>query len=169
MTSKHLIIVTLTVLIAFTISHADSPHDAFLSFVSAIEDRNGEEAWNFLSSRAQQFWHTMYLIAEGLTEASPECEARLHGITDGKSYWMKLISEYSTAENYMNKEYGNVVVLEEKISGDKAMLKVKVGNKTEMVEMIREVGRWKLDLSEKAPIEGKESTNQSDTKNQELK
>jgi hypothetical protein len=139
------------VLVAFAVTMigcgGGGPKASFNDFVAAIKAKDAEKSWNLLSKGTQDSFNKMYDMIKGLAAMSPEGAKELEGVTDGKSFWKKAITE-GDKNGDMVKEFENVSVTKEEVNGDKAILTVKSGDKEEKINMVKEGGKWLLDMSQ---------------------
>jgi len=139
------------ILVAFAVTMigcgGGGPKASFNDFVAAIKAKDAEKSWNLLSKGTQDSFNKMYDMIKGLAAMSPEGAKELEGVTDGKSFWKKAITEADKGGD-MVKEFENVTVTKEEVNGDKAVLTVKKGDKEEKINMVKEGGKWLLDMSQ---------------------
>jgi hypothetical protein len=140
------------ILVAFAVTMigcgGGGPKASFNDFAAAIKAKDAEKSWNLLSKGTQDSFNKMYDMIKGLAAMSPEGAKELEGVTDGKSFWKKAVTSADAAGADMTKEFENVTVTKEEVNGDKAILTVKSGDKEEKINMIKEGGAWKLDMSQ---------------------
>lgn len=142
----------LAVLVAFSLTMigcgGGGPKASFMDFVNAVKAKDAEKSWNLMSKATQDSFNAMFEMVKGLAAMSPEGAKQIEGVTDGKGFWKKVITESEAAGGPdLSKEFANVSVTNEAVNGDKATLTVKKGDKEDKVEMIKEGGNWKVDMS----------------------
>lgn len=139
------------VLVAFAVTMigcgGGGPKASFNDFVAAVKAKDAEKSWNLLSKGTQDSFNKMYDMIKGLAAMSPEGAKELEGVTDGKSFWKKALTEADKGGD-MAEQFANATVTKEEVNGDKAILTVKSGDKEEKINMIKEGGAWKLDMSQ---------------------
>jgi hypothetical protein len=139
------------ILVAFAVTMigcgGGGPKASFNDFVAAIKAKDAEKSWNLMSKGTQDSFNKMYDMIKGLAAMSPEGAKELEGVTDGKSFWKKAIAEGDKSGD-MTKQFENVSVTKEEVNGDKAVLTVKSGDKEEKINMIKEGGKWLLDMTQ---------------------
>lgn len=145
-------LLVLAVLVAFGITMigcgGGGPKASFMDFANAIKAKDAEKSWNLLSKATQDSFNSMYEMIKGLAAMSPEGAKELEGVTDGKGFWKKAITESEKAGGPdLSKQFADVSVTNEVVNGDKATLTVKSGEKEEKIEMVKEGGNWKVDMS----------------------
>ena len=111
---------------------ASQPDDSFRAFVAAVASHQSDLAWNILTHDSQA---AMTAAAQKVAAASPKGEFP----TDPKAM---LFGEDAS----LARPVTAIKVLEQ--TGDSARVEVVTGTETHTVHMIREDGRWKLDLTE---------------------
>ncbi len=135
--------------------HADTPKQAFDSFVTAIKISDGEKSWELLSSASQDSFNQLYAMLAEMMDVSGEGMEEMAGVTSGKTLWIKAISESGNSGMNMTTELDNMIVTKEEVSGNKATLTVKSGTSVEKIDFIKENGAWKMDMSEAlSPLTG---------------
>ncbi len=139
------------ILVAFAVTMigcgGGGPKASFNDFVAAVKAKDAEKSWNLLSKGTQDQFNKMYDMIKGLAAMSPEGAKELEGVTDGKGFWAKAMKEADKGGDMM-KQFENVSVTKEEVNGDKAVLTVKSGDKEEKINMVKEGGKWLVDMSE---------------------
>jgi hypothetical protein len=108
------------------------PDDAFRAFVGAVASHQSDLAWNLISRDSQS---AMTAAAQKVAAMTPKGEFP----TDPKAM---LFGEDAS----LARPVTGLKVLEQ--SADSARLEVVTGTEAHTVHMVREDGRWKLDLTE---------------------
>lgn len=137
----------------------DSPGNAFKRFMQLLMERDGEGSWKLLSKISQeQFSFAAAIIggfAESFTEGVKEAFGAdsntepdpLAGMSDGKTFWVTIITEGKEEGNPADKLRGSTVV-SETISGETAVIIIRdKAGKEDSVDIIFEEGLWKVNLA----------------------
>lgn len=146
--TRHLGLVLIISLFLLTAVYAESPTESFLSFTRAAMAQDGEATWNMLSGDSQKAFDDMYSLVTSFVQNDPQGMAEMakSGICDGKSLWVIAMKE-SGGDGELTAAFKNVEVMKEEVNGNKAKLTVKGEFGTDKIDMIKENGKWFVDLS----------------------
>lgn len=120
-------VTTLLVVMSAGCRKADSPEQAYLAFVDAVERSDEKAAWQKLSDRTRA-----------------ELERRAAEVA-GKSGGAVRPDAAALAFSFTGRAAGVTKVSTVSVEGDRAVVAVTLGGRTENVPMVREQGSWKVD------------------------
>lgn len=138
-----------------------TPRQVFLAFLQAIENRDGEGSWNLLSKSSQELFGAMFALMDGFADAFTDAAQEAFdvtkpaddpgpfpGMSDGKTMWVKLITEGKEKEKPGFNIKDATVKSEEIGESEAHLLVVGSDGKEQPVNLVKEDGAWKLLLAE---------------------
>jgi hypothetical protein len=138
-----------------------TPKEVFMAFLQAIENRDGETSWNYLSKSSQELFGAMFALMDGFADAFTDAAEDTLGVTkpaddpgpfpgmeDGKTMWVKLITE-GKEEEKPGFNIKDATVKSEEVGEDEAHLIIAGSDGEEQpVDLVMEDGAWRLQLAQ---------------------